>query len=452
MRSPTARGGRRLHRGLALALALVGAGLAARARAADPAAGGPPLLEAAERATLTAVGIVHEPERVDLQGRAAWLEVESVVAGEGTPGRRVRFAWEELAQGRPDRFAEGERVLVALAPLPSGSLWHQRFPIVAGVPPVRVVAAGGDAFLRRPDPVTVDLLTRYLALPAEERGGPPGALALARLVAGGEPVVAAASLRRLAELPGSAAKLGDAGARTLGGALEDAARPRGLRAAIVAFAGDQRVVALRSRLVALATPGGELEPEAIAALATLDGGLPADRAEALLASADPRVRAVAAGLVSGPKAEQRLAGLLRNDPSAEVRAAAATALLEPGGPGAVGDAAPGLFDRDSTVKAATAKAMGSLGERAVPTLQQLTMERSAEEAKGPIAALSLAGMPGARALVEIASTHPDPAVRTLARFALGSVPSHDRGGAELDPGSGPAAPSLEPPRAARPQP
>jgi len=435
--------GRRLARGLALAGALALG--APSARAAMPAAGGAPLLAASEQATLVAVGTVRGPERVDLHGRAAWLEVETVLSGTSAPGARVRFAWEELAQARPDRFVEGDRILVALGPLPSGSLWRQRFPVTPGAAPVRALAAGGDAFLRAPTAATLDPLGRYLALAPDTRRGPEGAHALAELVSGADPVVAIAALDRLATIPNVAAALGEPGVGSLRTALEDASRPLAVRSSVATFAGEQHVEALRPALAALAASGGELAPDALAALVALDGGLAADRAEALLASADPRIRAVAARGLAGPKADPRLAALLRTDPSPDVRAAAVTTLLSRGGPAAVDDAAPGLFDPDPVVKTATAQGLGRLGERAVPTLQQLTMSRGPEESRGPLAALSLAGPAGTSALQEIAETHPDPKVRTLARFALGEAPSHDRGGADLDPGSGPAAPPAEPP-------
>jgi len=433
----------RLGLGHALALALALA-VAAPARAVAPAAGGPPLLESAEHATLVAVGVVRAPERVDLHGRAAWLEIERGLAGAGARGERVRVAWEELAQARPDRFAEGDRILVALVPLPSGSLWRQRFPAAASAAPVRVVAAAGDAFLRRPDAVTIEGLARYLSLAPETRAAAPGAQALAQLVASADPVIAEAAVRRLSTLSGVDSKLGPAGLASLEGALTDPARPLSVRAAVVGLAGAQRLAALRPRLEALATPGGELAPDALAALASLDGGLAPARAEALLTSDDPRVRAVAARALVGSGAGPRLAALLRNDPAAEVRAAAVTTLLARGGPGVVADATPGLFDPDPGVKRAAAEGLGRLGSQAVPTLQQLTMSRRADDAKGPLAALSFAGASGTGALREIANQHPDAAVRQLALFALGHAPSHDRGGAELDPGSGPAAPPAAP--------
>jgi len=435
--------------GFALALAL---GAAVPAGAAGPAAGGPPLLESAESTPLVVVGVVRAPERIDLHGRAAWLEIERTLAGARAPGERVRIAWEELAQGRPDRFAEGDRVLVALGPLPSGSLWRQRFPATPAAPPVLAVAASGDAFLRQPGDATIEALGRYLALSPEDRAAAPGAEALARLVSTADPVTAVAAVRRLATIPGVGAKLGTSGIALLAGTLTDPGRPLPVRAAVVGLAGEQRLTALRPRLEALATPGGELTPDALAALASLDGGLAGDRAEALLASDDPRVRAVAVRSLTGSGAEPRLAALLKNDPAAEVRAAAVTALLARGGPGVVADASPGLFDRDPVVKRAAAEGLGRLGGQAVPTLQQLAMSRGAEDAKGPLAALSLAGASGTDALREIATSHPDAAVRQLAMFALGHVPSHDRGGADLDPGSGPAAPPAAPVREPAPEP
>lgn len=393
----------------------------------EPAPGGAPLLEACEHATLVAVGRIVRPVRLDVHGRAAGLAVERVLSGAGAAGETIRIAWEELAQMRPDRFTDGDRVLAALGPLPSESLWQQRFPVAQGGGAVRAVLTAGDAFLRRPDEVSIDGVEAWARLPAEERSGPAGATALAHIVAGAHPALADAALARLGRSADVAVDLSPEGAAVLSNVLSDATRPEPLRAAVVTFAGDAHVLAMRDAIAALAAPGSPLEADAIDALAKLDAALPADRLAAWLERPDARVRAVAVRHLSGPQGDARLAVILRNDAAPAVRAAATTTLLAHAAAGAENDAAPALFDADPAVRTAAAQGFAQLGERAVPLLQRLALERGAEDAKGPIAALALAGQKGATALREIVALHPDPKVRTLADFALGHVPSHDRG-------------------------
>jgi hypothetical protein len=396
------------------------------AQATEPAAGGPPFLAASESATATVVGVVRKPVHVDLSGFGAELEIERTLAGAAPGGAAQRIAWEELAPSRPSRFSEGDRILVALVPLPSASIWLQRFPRSPESAPVLAVAADGDAFVRSPDAETVTRLERFLVLDAPGRDAAPGASALASLIAGAQPVVLATSaVTRLDQIAGLETKL-DADAREqLRTAALDPHRPRDVRVALLELFGRRRLTAFRPTLEQLAQPGSPLEADALAALGALDGGLSPEVAERLLTRGDPAVRVVAVRYVTGPKAEERVAGLVRSDPSPEVRAAATQVIVARRGAGAVQDALPALSDPDRSVRAAGAYALGAIGEPAVPALKQLALTRGPDDAAAAIAALSLAGKPGAIALVEIAKTHPNPKVRTLAQFALGKAPGEN---------------------------
>lgn len=410
---------RRIWLGVCLGALLAGAHAA---YAAEPAAGGASLLDASESAAATVVGVVRAPARVDAHGYAATLDVERALAGALAPGSSQRIAWEELALARPPRFADGDRVLVALAALPGASLWRQRFPVTKDGPRVLVVAAEGDAFLRRPDARTIDLLARYLALPEAERSQGAGVDAIAALVQGADPAVAAAALRRLEGTPGVDSRLGEAGRSALAATAGDETRPFELRAELVAWVGRARIAPLRPTLEALARPGSPLQAESTEALGVLDGGLPPERGDALLRSPDPKLRAVGVRFASGPKADEKIGDLLRADPAPAVRAAAVRRIVARRSAAAVDDAASALFDADDSVRAAAAEALGSVGEPATPTLLRLALARTGREALGPIAALALVGPSGGKALSEIATTHRDPNTRKAALFALGQAP------------------------------
>ena len=406
---------------LAGTLALA-SGLAAVAGAGVPAPGSEPLLAAAETATATALGTVEGPGQVDLHGWAAQLRIERVLAGDLVPGSTVRIAWEELSRGLPARFRDGDRILVALEPLPGASLWRQRFPAGDAL----AVAARGEAFLRAPDLVSVETLAAFLALPAEQRQQTPGVEALTGLVSRAQPPLARAALARLAEVPGIDSRISYAARQQLALAAADPGRPREVRQGVLRLIGERQLRSLRPALELQAREGSPLRGEALAALSALDGGLSADRVARLLESEDPAVRAVAVRNTPGTPAERRLARLLREDPDPRVRAAAVETLLAARGAAAVGPASAALFDGDAQVREAAVRGLANLGAAAVPTLEALVERRVEEEAKAPLAALALAGRPGREALERIATSHPDDQVRALARAMLGREPGPRR--------------------------
>ena len=157
------------------------------------------------------VGTVGPAVRLDARGLAAALVVERVLAGAIRPGSHQRIAWEEISPQRASRFPECARLVVALEPLPSGSLWRTRFPDGEAW----VVAARGNAFLREPDTATLDALAAYLALESPARSDSAGASALLALAADGHPSLAAAALSKLDAIPELDARIAE-GRRRLG--------------------------------------------------------------------------------------------------------------------------------------------------------------------------------------------------------------------------------------------
>jgi hypothetical protein len=84
---------------------------AAAAEAPTPAAlpvpGGSALVRAIEEGSQLVLGSIHEPRALDAHGWAARLQVEQALQGPARPGQSLEIGWEELARGRPTRFAEG---------------------------------------------------------------------------------------------------------------------------------------------------------------------------------------------------------------------------------------------------------------------------------------------------------------------------------------------------------
>jgi HEAT repeat protein len=414
-------GGRASALCLALVLLVVGPGWTA---AADPTLGGTPapggerLLEASQQAPTTLLGSVRQPTRVDAHGWAAHLRVERVLVGDVAAGSTLRMAWEELARGRPARFRDGDRVLVALDPLPGASLWRQRFP--GG--DVRVVAARGEAFLLDPSAASTEGLAALLALLPGERDREAGVAARARLVAKAQPELARAALEELGAVPHLGRRLTPEALGLLAGAVGDPGRPQDLREALLGMVGRRRLVSLRELAVTWSQEGSALRASALAALAALDGGLPPEQLEVFLESDDPGVRAVAVWNAAGTPWERRLPGLLRTDPAPEVRAAVVETLLEARGEASIGTVSGALFDRDTEVREAAVRGLSGLGPAAVPTLENLVERRQGDEVTTPLAALAMAGPSGRMALERIASLHRDEDVRALARAMMGREP------------------------------
>jgi hypothetical protein len=405
----------------ALAVCLLGSSAHAQPRAA----GGVDLVAALESAPAAVVAIVGDVRRLDAHGYTALARAEEALAGPVPAGAELTIAWEELATSRAPRFQHGDRVLLALERLPGASIWIARLPDPARRASASGVAMRGDAFLSSPAPGSVDLLRHYLKLAARDRDGADGAALLAALAARGEPPLAASAVGCLATHSDLARELDAASAASLVDALLRRDAGPELGDAILALVARARPPALRAPLEALAASDPIAPPAVFAALAALDGDVAAPRAERLLAASDPAHRAVAARYASGPGTREQLARLARSDPAPEVRATAIERLVATSGGAALEDALDALHDPEPSVRGAAARAAATLGASAVPGLEQTVDSNDREAARAAVVALQLTGDPKAQAaLAQIAESHPDESVRTLAAIALGRKVGH----------------------------
>lgn len=407
--------------GILLAAPAVRAQQTGPPRAAGPAAGGAPLLVASETAVATVVGVIRTPTAVDRHGYEARLHVERVLTGTFETGSLHRIAWEELARGRPARFRDGERVLVALEPLPRTTLWRARFPDGEGY----AVADRGEAFLRNPDAESVEALAAFLALAGSLREREPGVEVLARIAARGEPSIAATAIERLRAISELDTRLSEPAVAELEALLADDDRPESLRRALLALAADRSLAALRPAVITLDRPGEPLRAAALDALAAIDGGLEPARIEALLEADDPTLRAAGVRHAAAPRFATAVARLA-SDPDPRVRAAAVARLLADRRENAIDLVSPALFDTDPTVREAAVRGLGALGAASVPALERIALAQPSPGAAAPLASLTLAGPKGRSALERIAVEHSDEKTRALARTFLGreSSPRH----------------------------
>jgi HEAT repeat protein len=414
---------------LPLLAAVLAAGAAAQdspapaAPEAAPAAGGIALVGAAEKAPEVVIGRVRAPERIDLQGWRAALVVERSLRGGRAAGDELAIAWEELAPKRPPRFVDGGRVVVALEPLPPGSLWSQRFPKRDAL----AVAARGEAFLRDPEAGTLDPLAAWLSLAPEARETAPGIEALAELARTGEPRVAASALQRLDGVSLLAERVfgSEAAVKTLAALLADPARPPELRRQALDLAARRALRPLEPAIEAQAAQASDVQGAAVDALARLRGGLPASRAAELLRSPDPAVRAAVARRAGDGLKPEKLRALLASDPAGEVRGAAAEALAAREGVAAMDPLVAALRESDPAVRGGAMRGLAGLGAAALPGLRREIWETSAtappNRLAGALFTLAMIEPDGVAELQRIAHEHPSERIRKLAELALGRI-------------------------------
>lgn len=384
------------------------------------ASGGVHLVEALEAAPTAVVAVVAEPRRIDAHAFAARLRVESPLAGPVPAGAELRIAWEELASSRATRFAEGERVLIALEPLPGASIWAARFPDPEVRSGVFGVSMRGDAFLRAPSGLAVERLEHYLKLATSDREGTNGVALLAEIAALCEPPLAVSAAERLTRYSGLDEKLDPAAAALVVRALLRTDAGPALSTVLLEVVARERPPALHAPLEALASREALAPAIVFEALAALDSGVAPARAARLLSDASPAHREVAVRHASGPEARVELARLARSDPASSVRALAVERLLALSGQSAIEDGLSALHDPEPNVRGAAARALGSLGATAIPGLLRKVDSNDPDAARAAVVALHLTGSPEATtALAEIADSHRDAGVRALAAIALG---------------------------------
>lgn len=397
-------------------LLLAGAA-AAEPPAAPPAAESSALIEALESARLAIAGTIEHRTALDARSWRAALRVESVLAGEPPEGP-LTIAWEELASARPPRFANGDRVLLALEPLPAGSLWRERFGDPLALLAAHGVAQRGTAFLRDPSLGSLSLLQHYLALPAGLRDGPAGQRHLIALAAGGERALAVSAAHRLARPAGGIGLDGEEVQAALRALARADAEPA-LAAPLLSWVERRQPTGLAPALDAALADAHRAPASFVLARGLLGDGLPAERAARLLASPSAAQRAAAAR-VAGPAQAGRLADLLRSDPAPEVRVAALQRLGRLAGASSLDALLDAFDDADAAVRRAAGDQAAAFGPEAVARLAEVAERWPWPAPQTAVQALRAANVPEAReVLVRLADEHPDRRVRTLAALALG---------------------------------
>lgn len=397
----------------------------------------PPLVESFEAAPGLLVGSVTRVERVAHAGWVAAVAVERVLRSrdESTKApKSIEVAWEEAAPSLPSRFSVGRRLLLAIEPLSTASIWKQRVPDRERRASLYSVAAKGRAYLERPSGEELSDLEHYLALGDDARRGNAGVVYLVALAARSQPRLALSGIAQLARLREFSQQLGPDEARGLCDALMREGRLPGqdrgaaegdVGEAALALIERFRPAALRPVLQSRITALSQRAPAVLyAALGALDGEIPDSVALELLASKSQDHRVAAARWTGGVQGREQLRQLLRTDPAPSVRAAAVSRLLQLEGGEALPDAVRCLDDPAGSVRLAAARSIAKIGPEALPELEYMVDSGSEDGVKGAIVTLSLMGGAAHEMLAEISEHHADKGIRALAGIAIGRPLGH----------------------------
>lgn len=288
---------------------------------------------------------------------------------EGNSRKQVQIAWEEVARRRPPRFAKGDRLIVALAPLGSASIWKQRIPDASQRATTFAVADEGRAFVRRPEIGSTDTIDHFLQLPKDEQSSATGVLYLARLAALAHLDLARAAVVRLGQINALDSVLSPESRSQLIHALLRDDKSMELESRLLALLAERRLESMRPPLRAEIARRETPQPILYQALARVSGEIPVDHAQALLQEPDPALRAAAVRTLPAAEASDPLRRLARSDPDEGVRRAALERLVDLDGEAAVDTALDALRDPAPSVRGVAALALGRLGEPAVAGLR-----------------------------------------------------------------------------------
>ncbi|MBW2243454.1 MAG: HEAT repeat domain-containing protein [Deltaproteobacteria bacterium] len=388
------------------------------------------LLRALETASLLVIGQIDEVTPLLHMGYAAHLSVERVLRPQSDAsrlaGQSIEFVWEETSPRIRPRLSAGQRVVVALEPGPTASIWKQRIPDPARRAALRSLAAGGQGYLQGASAGMLGALEHYLALTQAARRGEAGATYLSQLAATAPPRLALDAVLRLKHEPKLIEALTPAAGEALIAAMLRSDADSTARMALQLVEEERPAVLLPLLEARIGSLGAKAPVPLLAARAALQDGLPADLEEQLMESGSEEQRKTAVRWATGPEAGERLRHAMLRDRSPAVREAALLRLARLEGSTAASDLLQGFEDREPSVQYAAARALASFGPEVLPDLRRAIDRGSPQGSKAAVVAITL--MPGGEArhaLEELARDHEDPAVRALARISLGQPLDED---------------------------
>jgi hypothetical protein len=383
-------------------------------------ASGGELLDSLEQARLVVVGTVGETRALGPTGRIGTIEVDRRLAPKDARTRSLEVVWEELAPSRPDRFARGRRVLLALEPLPTASIWKRRMPD----PELRarvhhLMGQHGQAYLLRPRAHTLDRLEHWLALAPDARRGDAGQVILAQIVPVADPRLALECVAAL-DAPALEQPLSPALTASILAALER--EESGIARALAQVLERRQPPELGPKLEArVAARGADASASLLYAAGALGAKVPPLPEESALG---PEQRRALTRWRSGPDAAEDLERSMRGASDPLVRAAAVERYVELQGLAGLPAALRVFDDPEPSVRAAASRAIAALGPDAVVPLLEFARRESGDPARATLATLSAMGEKAHLALIRLADEHEDEDIRTLAGLAVGRPIGH----------------------------
>jgi HEAT repeat protein len=380
------------------------------------------LFAAADASALVVRGTVEQITPYDtIKLQVFRVKVGRVLKGEVAVGETIDLAQEMLFASTKPYFVTGTETLMLAVPLPGYSAFRKVLPDGTYWRWTERLETAADVAVLT-DPVLTEVVARYLSVRDDAEAaadffvsvltGPNARLRQDALSAIGS----------RAEIP----PLLDAGRlKPLAAWLGDTRLPPAERAQVLVQLARVRATGVVELAEGLAATSGALQAAAVDALVSLDKPPPPERLIGWSRSSDGALRLVAArGLakVGSPAAVDRLAEMLADDPSTEVRVGIAHAL---------GRRAPSariitlltdaLAAKEKEVVLAAADSLGRLGTHEAMVALGGVLEHGNPDAQMAAAfALKQSNTrEGKEILEQVEMNHPDPKVRKLCRLALG---------------------------------
>jgi hypothetical protein len=348
------------------------------------------------------------------------LRVTRALKGPAANAERIELAQEMLFASTKPLFTDGTETLVLAVPLPTYSSFQEALPPGTYWRWTERLATAAD-LVPLADPALTEAVAAYLAAADD-----PERLAefLVRAITGPSARLRQDALFDVARRPDVAPLLDAGRLAPVDAWLGDAQQPPTERARTIVALARARAAGIVPIAERFAGVAGPLQAPAIDALLTMDRPPPVERLVALSRSVDEPMRLVAGrGLAAAATAPalDRLAELLPQEPSPDVRVAIMQAFGRTPSPRIVELAARELARSDKTVSGPASEALVRQGTSEAIDALRKTLESGGEDAR-VAAAFALKRVNRRETdeiLEEIEATHPDPAVRRLCKLALG---------------------------------
>jgi HEAT repeat protein len=345
---------------------------------------------------------------------------ERVLKGTVPASGTLPLVQERLFDKTKPILTDGARSLVFAIPLPRYTLYREILPEGSYLQWTERLDTAPD-LASLADPKLLPALERYLTLGDDQEAR---ARFLGELAASPIPRLREGALAAIEKDDELAPLLDAAALQPVASFLDDERVPLTYRADTLVRLGRLQAAGIGPLAEAAAARGGPLLPAALDALVSIGKPPPVDQLIAYSRAQDEALRLVAVrGLatVGDEAAYDRVAAIIAEDPSVDVRIAALRALGRARGPRVVAILEKALPAGDQRQAAAAADALArERSPEAITVLEQALLDGSPEVRTAAAFALKTSGTDqGYKFLVHQRDTHPNDEVRRICKLALG---------------------------------